>query len=1462
MNLNIITIMIGFTGVIPPAEKTSILCGYPGCKCSFTRGNDRVSHWLEVHNIKAPDVNITSLIEAISGIFVGWSQFSQVKGTSNIKTPCICPLCSGRHTICQNNHALKQHITTSKDEIHKKCKELSKSLNFVWALIITCVVYNINLTPASMLDAIDGVSCPYCNYISGFKNQVSSHISTAHRDMMTDSNRINKKDLPIPVRIQNLRSLKPIHGYDFLNKEHKDHEEVNIPSNSSSATSKSTQVSETSEVSGSDAFDDILCSPPIHKELNKKTKNNNKNKEKEKANSNNTTVVSQNQQTHDSQQEQSHAAIIDNTVTHSEDRGRTRESEPNRTEEQSITMEEVRNAKQWQVSFSDNEISLPRLRKKQREKVAPLISKYWEFEAIPNMKKFINNNLNIPDEDKWNAIDGLISKIEHDVVEIIKKKLKLSGTRKSRTIDEADQQMEVDFSNLSRYKTAASNAAALLRDILATKENNDISETLKFNKIQDYEDRCLYNIKKIDPNVSKELFDKSPDEVDHADVARFVNQDIRQLQARIQWLSNTVTKECNELDEISKQRKRASEKKAQEIYTEDCKRAMRWFVTNNGMPACPIDLEEVEKELSQRWTSNNSFVPVEDTIWRATQLQRDLADSVDEKITESARFIKVIESRSKQSANGPDGIGYSILQMGMKHSATLLALISKAMLKHKRFPSRWLTARSILIYKHGDPSALSNWRPITISSCVYRVWAGVVSSAIQEINLTRPLFCPAQKGFVAGVNGCLEHTAMISEIIASANRSKRNLYMLTIDLKDAFGSLPHSYIKEVLEETGFSESFRKIIMDSYNGASTKIWINGKASNQIAINKGVKQGCPFSPLLFNLCINPLIRELAKSTKGFKIQNKYHNVQAYADDIILFSETKENMNDLLNEVSCFINYAKLEINAEKCHSVSYTLVEGHRVSDTSQFSINGKNIPNHNLSEWVEYLGTAAATTLNIRRKGTDEAIIQANELVDQIFDSPLKINQMIDAVKRFVIPSLDYVLTEGSPRLTDLKKLDTKIRTRIAKHIGVPNIPVAFAHSHWMNGGLSLQPLETRAKALKIKSFIALMNSSNVGTRIGFRDCVEEERQHRAIKKVEPANSQFLDWETDTKGKFITDKHGTSALCARAKDAADRLNITIKYDNDSAACVKIDDLTITNPKEISSTILKREMEKSFTALLSSDMHGHSFVNMKDNKNSNSIIGNYSHNINDKIVSFALAARTNELATGNILSKKPHHDTAGDKGCPYCNMKGKDDTLAHRLNGCRQGRVQQTIRHNMIVKEIIDVSRKKFKNARIRADQAIRVNRDELAIKVGDKTYRPDIFIEDDKACHIIEVTVPYDGMTSRNGRNTTILDDRYTEKMRKYEDLRLKAEDMFGKRCSLTAVVVSSLGTLYKKSCKELHKLLHISKKERNTLDRRISTAAIIGSFFVFYKIKKDNDQRNKEYEITDEAAGDPLAEEP
>jgi hypothetical protein len=47
-----------------------------------------------------------------------------------------------------------------------------------------------------------------------------------------------------------------------------------------------------------------------------------------------------------------------------------------------------------------------------------------------------------------------------------------------------------------------------------------------------------------------------------------------------------------------------------------------------------------------------------------------------------------------------------------------------------------------------------------------------------------------------------------------------------------------------------------VIMKSYKDTFVRIWSQGEAFNPISIRKGVKQGCPLSPLLFNLCIDPI------------------------------------------------------------------------------------------------------------------------------------------------------------------------------------------------------------------------------------------------------------------------------------------------------------------------------------------------------------------------------------------------------------------------------------------------------------------------------------------------------------------------------------------------------------------------------------------------------------------------------
>ena len=120
---------------------------------------------------------------------------------------------------------------------------------------------------------------------------------------------------------------------------------------------------------------------------------------------------------------------------------------------------------------------------------------------------------------------------------------------------------------------------------------------------------------------------------------------------------------------------------------------------------------------------------------------------------------------------------------------------------------------------------------------------------------------------------------------------------------------------------------------------------------------------------------------------------------------------------------------------------------------------------------------------------------------------------------------------------------------------------------------------------------------------------------------------------------------------------------------------------------------------------------------------------------------------------------------------------------------------------------------------------------------------DVVAYDDHMIHIIEFTCPYDHLKEGN---IEAMEEAYQDKVNKYRNLITQCRSQFNMQADLTIIVVSSLGAIYKKSIKELKKLLSLSsdrlKSKLNTLLRRMSIASCIGSYFIYYNIKfKEND---------------------
>ena len=108
----------------------------------------------------------------------------------------------------------------------------------------------------------------------------------------------------------------------------------------------------------------------------------------------------------------------------------------------------------------------------------------------------------------------------------------------------------------------------------------------------------------------------------------------------------------------------------------------------------------------------------------------------------------------------------------------------------------------------------------------------------------------------------------------------------------------------------------------YRNTYTSIIYKNKILPKIPTTRGVKQGDNLSPLLFNIFVNDLPEILKKgNTDPAHMQGISINSMLWADDIVMFSETKEGLQQCLDNLSNYCKKWKLEINLKKTKSIIF-------------------------------------------------------------------------------------------------------------------------------------------------------------------------------------------------------------------------------------------------------------------------------------------------------------------------------------------------------------------------------------------------------------------------------------------------------------------------------------------------------------------------------------------------------------
>lgn len=348
----------------------------------------------------------------------------------------------------------------------------------------------------------------------------------------------------------------------------------------------------------------------------------------------------------------------------------------------------------------------------------------------------------------------------------------------------------------------------------------------------------------------------------------------------------------------------------------------------------------VEDDLIDRYLSNIHF---------ANKLSSEDRQSLLEPITiedltqQASRMVKT-------SSPGDDGLGYPywsylFSQPRIKQLATQ---VYNEALKDGLTPTSWKSIRVRLLPKKGSLSSLKNWRPISLINCDGKIFTRILTKRMAPImgkiiNSQQTGFLPQR--FIA------ENGLVLQLILEQARHHQQTGIGLLLDQEKAYDRVLPAYLKKTMAILDFPDTLISSIMALFFNNQVYININGNFTAAIEQQRGLRQGDPLSPLLFNIVLEPFLLALQQDTTmhGFTFRHSDSSMDrqtpppikcmAYADDVCVFLRDNNDLERLHHHMDQYASVSNAKFNQHK----------------TEAFALNGRQdatwqqtLDNHNIS----------------------------------------------------------------------------------------------------------------------------------------------------------------------------------------------------------------------------------------------------------------------------------------------------------------------------------------------------------------------------------------------------------------------------------------------------------------------------------------------------------------------------------